>query len=149
MKTSFEIIAAGFARHVLGNKVSGDPVNDAIRAIHMNHPLNNGNTSRLKKWAIFRESGSSIASELTNYLGGDQKTLREAFVGELRNFREPAVFAIFTNALLNDDNLRATYDIRRIAICSPGGIEIVNVADLESQHWLAREYRKGKSKNAA
>ncbi|MBF9060313.1 hypothetical protein HKCCSP123_14100 [Rhodobacterales bacterium HKCCSP123] len=142
MKTSFEIISTGFARHILGNAMSGDPVRDALRALTMNHETKAGSSTRLKKWAIFRESGSTLASDLVGYPGGDERKASEAFATEIANLKEPVVLVTFTNALIAAETLRATYDPRIVSICAPDGIDTIDTTDPETRHWLTNTMKK-------
>ena len=91
--SAFDIINAGFARHVLGNATTGDPVRDCAHALTMNHTLKKGSKSRLTGWAIFRASGAVVQADLaaTEFVTGDKRTRYEAFAEELGNLQEPAV----------------------------------------------------------
>lgn len=149
MKTSFEIISEGFARHILGNAVSGDPVRDAIKALTMNHDLKAGSSTRLKKWAIFRASGATLASDLVRYPGGDERKASEAFAMEIADLKEPVVLVTFTNALITPETLRATYDPRIVSICAPDGIETIDTTDPDTKHWLTNSMKKMGLKHVA
>lgn len=150
MKTSFEIVASDFARNVLGNKLTGNAVKDALRALTMNHALTGKSSAcRLNKWAIFRESGCTLATDIAAYPCGDGRTVWDAFSMELAALKVPVVLVIFSKALITADTLRATYDPRRTAICHPDGVTNIDVTDNEVTHPLARAYRKEKLKNAA
>lgn len=150
MQTSFEIVASDFARKVLGNQLTGDPVRDAIKSLTMNHALTGKTSScRLNKWAIFRKSGCTLATDIASYPGGDDRTVWEAFSAELAAMKEPVVLVIFSKALITVDTLKATYDPRKAAICHPDGVKIFDVTDPETKHPLARAYRTEMQKDAA
>ncbi|PSL17149.1 hypothetical protein CLV88_12159 [Shimia abyssi] len=108
MKSAFEIISKGFSRHVF-SKLSGDPYLDAVEALNKYHKLSSCQMvsaiesvfGRLKGWAIFRESGSTLATDLADYPSVDDRKVSEAFAGELLNLKEPAVFVVFTRADLD------------------------------------------------
>ncbi|AXI53784.1 hypothetical protein C1J05_04065 [Sulfitobacter sp. JL08] len=120
---TFELISKGFARHVLGNSTTGDPIRDAAKALTMNHLLNNekGTSSRLTGWAIFRASGSTVQANLAakGVMANDGRTRYEAFADELSDFREPVVFLQFTKSTVNLGNVFATFDPRVTKICAP------------------------------
>lgn len=120
---TFELISNGFARHVLGNALTGNPVRDAAKALTMNHLLDNekGSSSRLTGWAIFRASGSTVQANLaaTGITAKDTRTRYKAFADELNNFREPVVFLQFTKSTVNLANVFATFDPRITKICAP------------------------------
>jgi hypothetical protein len=121
---TFELISSGFARHVLGNALTGNPIRDAAKALTMNHLLDNekGTSSRLSSgWAIFRASGSTVQANLvaTGITAKDTRTRYEAFADELINFREPVVFLQFTKSTVNLANVFATFDPRITKICAP------------------------------
>ena len=120
--SAFDIINAGFARHVLGNATTGDPVRDCAHALTMNHTLKKGSKSRLTGWAIFRASGAVVQADLaaTEFVTGDKRTRYEAFAEELGNLQEPAVLLQFTKATVNLGNVFSTIDPRISKICSPG-----------------------------
>ena len=157
MKTSFEIIESGFARPILGNHITGNPIKDAMRSLTMNHQLHDRQAKsgkeaakcRLNKWAIFRASGSTLATDIKAYPGGDDRKSTDAFVNELLNLSEPCVFVIFSKALITPETLRATYDPRRVSICHPDGVTVIDVTDPEAGHPLARAYQKEIRQNAA
>lgn len=151
MKTSFQIITAGFARHILGNRMTGDPVVDSLRSLTMNHELKKGTTSRLGKWAIFRESGATLASELAGYPGGDGRTAGEAFADELikNEFGTGIVFVTFSKALVSPAVLRATYDLRCVSICSPDGVETFDTTDPTVKHWVINSIKKRRPPSVA
>ena len=123
--STFEIIAKGFARHVLPGGLSNDAVRDSARALTMNHPLKKGSTSRLTGWAIIRESGTTCQADLSaqGIESGDTRTRYAAFANEVANFREPVVFLQFTKSTVNIANVFATYDPRITRICSPDACE--------------------------
>ena len=120
---TFELISNGFARYVLGNALSGNPIRDAAKALTMNHLLDNakGTSSRLTGWAIFRASGSTVQADLaaSGIAANDPRTRYEAFSDELANLREPVVFLQFTKSTVNLANVFATFDPRIVKICSP------------------------------
>ena len=141
MKTCFEIINVGFAQHILDDDVTGDPVTDAMHSLTMNHRLTDKPSScRLNRWAIFRESGSTLATDIEAHPGGDDRKSTDAFVSQLRDLSEPCVFVIFSKALIKPEALRATYDLRRVSVCHPDGVTVVDVTGPESTHYLARAY---------
>ena len=150
MKTSFEIIDCGFSQHILGDRITGDPVTDAILSLTVNHGIRGKLSScRLNRWAIFRESGSTLATDIEAYPGGDDRKSTDAFVSEFLNLDEPCVFVIFSKALIKPEVLRATYDLRRVSICHPDGVTVVDVTDSESTHYLAKAYQREARQNAA
>lgn len=120
---TFELISKGFARHVLGNMLTGIPIRDAAKTLTMNHPLDNkkGTSSRLTGWAIFRASGSTVQANLaaSGMMANDKRTRYAAFADELMNFREPVVFLQFTKSTVNLANVFATFDPRITKICAP------------------------------
>ena len=72
MKSTFEIIDAGFARHVVdADRLTGQPVRNSAIALTMNHPLlpkdgsNKASSSRLTGWAIIRTSGATVQARLS------------------------------------------------------------------------------------
>lgn len=123
--TTFEIIARGFARYVLPDGLSNDPVRDAAKALTMNHGLRTGKSSRLTGWAIVRESGTTCQAKLAaeGVESGDERTRYEAFASELAAFKEPAIFLQFTKSTVNIGNVYATYDPRITRVCSPDHCE--------------------------
>ena len=123
--TTFEIIARGFAKYVLPDGLTNDPVRDAARALTMNHRLGKGTSSRLTGWAIIREGGTTCQADLTaeGVSGGDLRTRYAAFADELAAFRVPVVFLQFTKSTINIANVFATYDPRITRICSPDRCE--------------------------
>ncbi|PSL14524.1 hypothetical protein CLV88_1281 [Shimia abyssi] len=148
MKSAFEIISKGFSRHVF-SKLSSDPYLDAVEALNKYHKLSSYQMvseiepvfGRLKGWAIFRESGSTLATDLADYPSLDDRKVSEAFVGELLNLNEPAVFVVFTGADFTPEALRATYSERCVVICHPDGINIVDVTDPTNAHCLTQAYQ--------
>ena len=150
MKTSFEIIDSGFSQHILDDRVTGDPITDAMHSLTTNHRLTDKLSScRLNRWAIFRESGSTMAMDIEAHPGGDERKSTDAFVSELLDLSEPCVFVIFSKALIKPETLRATYDLRRVSICHPTGVTVVDVSDPESTHYLAKAYRRETRQNVA
>lgn len=123
--STFEIIARGFARFVLPEGLSNDPVRDSARALTMNHRLMKGSTSRLTGWAIIRESGTACQADIAagDVSGGDPRTRYEAFAEEIDGFDGPVVFLQFTKSTVNIANVFATYDPRVTRICSPDQCE--------------------------
>ena len=119
--STFEIIAKGFAQHVLPEGLSNNPVRDAARALTMNHRLRKGTNSRLTGWAIIRESATTCQADLmaTGLTSGDQRTRYEAFAAELMAFTEPAIFLQFTKSTVNISHVFVTYDPRVTRVCSP------------------------------
>ena len=133
---TFELISKGFARHVLGNDLTGIPVRDVAKALTMNHLLNNekGSSSRLTGWAIFRASGSTVQANLAvnGVETNDDRTRYQAFADELINFKEPVVFLQFTKSTVNLANVFATIDPRITKVCSPNVLPEVFVFTAES-----------------
>ena len=135
MINTFEIIARGFAAHVLVGGLTGNPVKDAATSLTMSHLLKKGTKSRLTGWAIIKESGSLCQADIAaeGVRGGDARTRFEAFAGELENFSEPAVFLTFTQSTVNIGNVFATYDPRVTRICEPDRCDTFNVTEKPSK----------------
>lgn len=123
--STFDLIARGFARFVLPEGLSKDPVRDSARALTMNHRLRKGTTSRLTGWAIIRETGSICQADIATdgVLGGDPRTRYQAFAEEINEFGGAVVFLQFTKSTVNIANVFATYDPRVTRICSPDQCE--------------------------
>lgn len=123
--STFDLVARGFARFVLADGLTNDPVRDTARALTMSHRLRKGTASRLSGWAILRESGSTCQADLATdgVAAGDGRTRYEAFADELAVFSEPVVFLQFTKSTVNIANVFTTYDPRVTRICSPDQCE--------------------------
>ena len=123
MNSVFEIIAQGFAAHVLPDGLSGDPIRDTARAFNMNHTVaGKKKPCRLTYgWAVIKASGAVCQIDIVapGVRGGDARQWSEAFADELGHFEEPAVFITFTKSTVNLDNVFATYDPRVARICGP------------------------------
>jgi len=132
MKSTFEIIDTGFARHVVNaDRLTGQPVRNSAIALTMNHPLlprdgsNKTSSSRLTGWAIIRSSGATVQARLSasGIDAGDPRTRFVAFEQELANLTEPVVLLTFSKSTVNIGNVYATYDTRVVRVCSPDGVE--------------------------
>lgn len=152
---TFDIISQGFARHVLGNRISGDPFRDSAMSLTCNHTYKSGQGARLKKWGIFRRSGSTVASDLACKAvdANDPRTMIVAFVDELERLSEPVVFLEFGKALVDPRNVFATYDRRMVKLCVSGSAPVVfdltQDVDLRSVTEIERKVRKEWSKRHA
>lgn len=123
---TLEFFNQNFGRHLV--KQSGSAAADAQAALSSGHRMAKGGAPQriASGWAIVHGSGATLQFKLAaQELQYSDATRYEAWVAAIEAFNgDPIMLLEFDKKPIPIINLRRTFDVRHICICSPGGIEI-------------------------
>ena len=122
---TLEFFNQNFGRHLVSQ--SGVAAADAQMALSSGHSMAKGGASQriASGWAIVREGASTLQFKLAAQgLMYSDATRYVAWLAAIESFMgEPMMLLEFDKKPIPIGNLRRTFDLRHVCICSPSGIE--------------------------
>ena len=115
-----------FGRHLVAQ--TGVAAADAQVALSTGHKMAKGGAPQriASGWAIVREGETTLQFKLASAgLKYSDATRYEAWLNSIEGFSgQPMMLLEFDKKPIPIINLRRTFDVRHICICSPGGVEV-------------------------